>query len=142
MNDAAMTSERRENIDMKIAITVWNDRISPLCDSARSLLLVDIQDGRVVQRRYARFPDESAFHQAEALQESGVNLLICGAITSSLANLIESSGIRIQPFVTGKVTQVLNAFLTGHLSSDQFRMPGSNRKRRAGFQRQRRRHYL
>jgi len=123
---------------MKIAITAWNDRISPLCDSAGALLLADIEEGRILRRRVVRFPDAPAFHKAETLRDLGVELLICGAITQQLANLVESRGIRIMPFITGDLNQVLTGFLADRLASGRFCMPGANRQRRGQFKRRRR----
>jgi len=59
-----------------------------------------------------------------------------------LANVVEAQGIQIVPFVTGKVDQVLEAFLNDGLRSGEFYMPGRTGNRRARFHRRRRGHFL
>lgn len=109
---------------MKVALTVWEDRISPLFDSSRTLLIAEIRGGGVRGRRLMGFDCDSAFSRAERLDELGVKVLICGGISRFFASLIEAHRIRIIPFAAGPVEEVIEAFLSGRLSRKRFRMPG------------------
>ncbi|MCP4754300.1 MAG: dinitrogenase iron-molybdenum cofactor biosynthesis domain-containing protein [Proteobacteria bacterium] len=109
---------------MKAAITVWGDRLSPLCDSARNVLIVDIDNGKIVRRRSEPFQADTPFQQAVRLSDLEVEVLICGAISEPLANIIEAHGIRIVPFIAGNTNRVLEAHLVGELDSIEFQMPG------------------
>lgn len=109
---------------MKVALTVWEDRISPLFDSSRTLLIADIKARGVGEKRLEPFECDSAFSRAEKLDELGVKVLICGGISSFFASLIEAHHIRIIPFAAGAVDEVMEAYVTGNLSNKRFRMPG------------------
>ena len=109
---------------MKVALTVWENRISPLFDCARMLLIVDIVAGTETSRHFEPFHYESPFSRAAKLSDLGVKVLICGAVSDQFANIIETYGIRIVPFVAGGVDEVLDAYLTGGLYNAKFRMPG------------------
>ena len=109
---------------MKLALTVCENRISPLFDCARMLLIVDIVDRTSTGRHFEVLHYESPFFRAAKLSDLGVKVLICGAVSDQFANIIETYGIRIVPFVAGAVDEVLDAYLTVGLSDSKFRMPG------------------
>jgi len=118
---------------MNVALTVWENRISPLFDSTRMLLIVDIRKRNVIGKHLETFPYESPLSRAAKLADLDVNVLICGAISNLFANSIEIYGIRIIPFVAGTVDEVLDAYLTNTLSSSKFRMPGCKSKGEGDF---------
>lgn len=100
---------------MRVAITIWENRISPVADSAGEMLVVDIADGSIIRRRHERFADDSLFHRAERLSELCIGIFICGAISDFYSSLVEGYGIRLIPFAHGRVDEVLNQFLTSSL---------------------------
>ena len=114
----------REILEMKLALTVWENRISPVFDCAQTLLVVDITGDMPTGKHFEPFRYESPFSRATKLSDLGVKVLICGAVSDSFANIVETYGIRIIPFVAGAVDEVLDAYLTGGLYNAKFRMPG------------------
>lgn len=123
---------------MKIAIPVWDDYVSSVFDFAHRLLLVDIENGSEISRSEVSLKVESLPERAAKLKGLGVGVLVCGAISRALANMIAASGIQVLPFVTGRVDEVLQAYLTGQLMQPQFAMPGYWPGARKGFGRRRR----
>ena len=117
---------------MKLALTVCENRISPLFDCARMLLIVDIVDRTSTGRHFEVLHYESPFSRAAKLSDLAVKVLICGAVSDQFANIIETYGIRIVPFVAGAVDEVLDAYLTVGLSDSKFRMPGCRTGRDSG----------
>lgn len=109
---------------MKVAVTVWDERISPVFDSARTLLIVDIKNKRINQSSYTSFDPLFEARLTEELKQLGVEVLICGAISEIHSNLIEASAIRLIPFISGNVTQVLEAYAKGNPLAPSFLMPG------------------
>ena len=118
---------------MKIALAVWKNRISPVFDSSRVVVLVDIKNGLVTDKRYVHLKTELPSDRAMELVDWGVNVLICGAISQIFAYTIESNGIKIIPFVTGNVNRIIESYLCGLLNSQNFRMPGCGKKHRKRF---------
>ena len=88
---------------MKLAIPIWNDRISSAFDFAHRLLLVDIERSRETGRSEIPFPSESDPEKVNGLKSLGVEVLICGAISRSLASQVRASGIKVFPYVVGQV---------------------------------------
>jgi predicted Fe-Mo cluster-binding NifX family protein len=118
---------------MKIAIPVWQDKISGVFDFADKLTLAEIQDRTEKSRVELPMPDEPISQKAGRLKELDVDVLICGAISKPLAFLIISSGIKIIPFVSGEFDEVLRAYMDGRLTDSRFLMPGCRRGARKGF---------
>ena len=118
---------------MKVALTVWENRVSPLFDSASELLIADI-DGRGINKKYFEpFECESAFSRAARLDKLGVNVLICGGISDFYASLVEAHRIQIVPFATGTVDEVLKAYMSGNIYRKDYRMPGCETNRDKAF---------
>jgi len=118
---------------MKVALTVWENRISPLFDCARMLLIVEIVDRTETSRHFESFHYESPFSRAVKLSDMKIEVLICGAVSSQFANIIETYGIRIIPFVAGAVDEVLDAYLARGLCDSRFLMPGCKTRHDNGF---------
>jgi len=125
---------------MKIAIPVYGDNVSNVFDFAHRLLLVDIENGREVERCEVELKAESLPQRAGQLKSLGVDVLVCGAISQTLANMVTASGIQVLPYVTGRVDDILQAYLTSQLVQPQFTMPGYWPGARKGFRGWRRGH--
>ncbi|MBW2146873.1 MAG: NifB/NifX family molybdenum-iron cluster-binding protein [Deltaproteobacteria bacterium] len=115
---------------MKIALSVWEGRISPVFDTSRQLLVVDVEDGKPAFRSRERFRDEPPWRKIARLLEMDIEVLMCGAISRPLADRVSASGIRLIPFVAGNVEEVIDAYLSGALPGPRFLMPGFCRKGR------------
>jgi predicted Fe-Mo cluster-binding NifX family protein len=119
---------------MKIALTVWENRISPVFDVATMILLAEIQKGGVLNRQFVPFNPGVSWRLAEMLKEMGVSVLICGAISRIPANIISVSGIELIPFVSGETEKILDAYAKGNPIIPVFSMPGISKQcRRRGI---------
>ena len=123
---------------MKIAIPIYNGSISNVFDFAHRLLLVDIENGKEANRSEVALKKQSLSQRVGQLKSLEVDVLVCGAISQVLANMVTSSGIQVLPYVTGSIDDVLQAYLTGQLVKPEFSMPGCWPGARRGFGRRRR----
>jgi len=123
---------------MKLAIPIWNERVSSVFDFAHRLLLVDIERGREKGRSEITFPPGSDPEKVNGLKSLDVDILICGAISRSLATQVRATGIKLLPYVAGQADEVLKAYLTGRLIHPKYALPGSWPGARRGFCRRRR----
>ena len=114
---------------MKMALTVWGNRISPVFDAAHRLLVVEIENTRIINRHYEPFYPELPTHLAVRLVEMNVAVLICGAISEMPANILEANGIKLIPFITGDAGDVIDAYLKNIPFMPAFLMPGCSQKR-------------
>ncbi len=111
-------------IEMKVAITVWGNRISPVFDSAHTLLIADIENRKIIKRYYESFDPEISSHLVEKLELMDISILICGAISDVLAEIIASSKIELIPFISGSAFSILENFALERPIIPAFLMPG------------------
>jgi len=115
---------------MKIGIPIWGSRVSPVFDTARRLLVVDVADGKESSRTTENLHDTAVPGRAREIHSQGVDVLLCGAISRPLAGMIANYGITVMPWMSGDSEEVLSAYLTGTLSDERFAMPGCRGRRR------------
>jgi predicted Fe-Mo cluster-binding NifX family protein len=109
---------------MNVALTAWENRISPVFDSATSLLIAEIKNGEILSRRYESFDPAWMSHLTDRLCRLKVNALICGAISQAPASILEASGIRLISFVGGMIDDVLASYARDGRIKPEFIMPG------------------
>jgi predicted Fe-Mo cluster-binding NifX family protein len=117
---------------MKAALATWNGRVSPVFDVARQVLMLDVEDGRVRTRHEEALPGTDPRGQAARLAALGADVLICGAISRTMAELLAAANIRVIPFTAGGVEEVLAAWLAGSLPDPALSMPGCCGRMRRG----------
>jgi predicted Fe-Mo cluster-binding NifX family protein len=116
------------SIVMRIAVPVWNDRVSPVFDVARSVRVVDVNDGVATCVTHHKL--ENAL-RASKLVKLGVDLLICAAISTPLEATLRVSGIEVIPDTCGTVDKIVEAFVSGDTELAGFRSPGNTRSSRS-----------
>ncbi|MBF0112347.1 MAG: NifB/NifX family molybdenum-iron cluster-binding protein [Desulfamplus sp.] len=126
---------------MKIALTAWEDKISPVFDAAKTLLIVEIKDSKVVSRSVERFNQAIISNLADMLSRMSllkVDLLICGAISTVPAAIIEANGLKVISFISGNIEDVIAAYTKDESIRDDaiistFAMPGCGRRHRGNL---------
>ncbi|MDO9529862.1 MAG: NifB/NifX family molybdenum-iron cluster-binding protein [Syntrophales bacterium] len=109
---------------MKIAISVWGNSVSTVFDFADRLTIIDVEAGQIKNRSELKFIESAIISKAARLRELGVEVLVCGAISRPLGNMIMASGIKIIPFIKGAVDEVIEAYFAGRLLDAHFLLPG------------------
>lgn len=115
---------------MRVAIAVWKNRISPVFDVSRNILVLDIENGIVTGKHKEKFASDNSDHKLTRLAELRVQKLICGAISQPLADMLTSNGIKTLSFIAGDIVEVIAAYLAGSLPNPALSMPGCCRRRR------------
>ena len=105
-------------------MAVWEGRISPVFDTSRRMLVLEVEGGQVRSRKEHEIDGDDAFLKTSRLGELGISTLICGAVSVPLARWIAARGIRLIPFVGGGVEEVVAAFLAGALPNPALTLPG------------------
>ena len=114
---------------MKIGIPVWEDKISPVMDTACRLLVVEV-DGKREASRFETYLDvRGVTDRCFRIQGLGLDTLICGAISRPFCRGLMASGIKIIQGISGHPEDVLDAYLHGNLLDSRFLMPGFVKER-------------
>ena len=121
---------------MRVAIPVWQGRVSPVFDVATQVLIVDLDEGGEVGRRHESLAQMGIEQRSEWLAHLGVEQAICCAVSHGLEMLLRAHGIGVVARICGDVNDVLQAYREGSLESERFAMPGcrgGNRCRHRGM---------
>lgn len=113
---------------MTVAIPIWQQRVSPVLDAAARLLVVRRRRGRLTEHREITLGVLAPDALARSVAELGVDVLLCGAVSEGLRQVIELQGVQVVSHLCGEVETVLQAFLSGNLGREEFCMPGCWRR--------------
>ena len=113
---------------MILAVTIWNESISPVFEVSQTLVLFEVKDGLVTQKETIAVPSTNSFDKVKVLIELGVDTLICGALTRPIEKMILNQGLELHPFISGKLNEVITAWQENSLIPT-FKMPGCRRRR-------------
>lgn len=117
----------------KVAISIWNKRVSPVMDTAGQLLIFTTDDERQeVFKEIVPIPQSNISGRINYFVSKGITVLFCGAISHHFEQALRASGIEVQPFLGGNVDDIIIAYLNGTFQSSNFLLPGCRRARRRG----------
>ena len=109
---------------IRVAIPIFRSRVSPVLDSCTSVLLVDVEESRELERKEIYLDELSLTERVTLIQKSKVKTVICGGISDILQNMLRSSDIDLITGIAGEVDQVVAAYLSKGLDEPRFHMPG------------------
>jgi predicted Fe-Mo cluster-binding NifX family protein len=109
---------------MKIAVPIWNEKVSPVFDTASRLLLINKNNLSKVERFEIYISEQDISKRCLLIQGLKVNVLICGAISRPFSMMLISTGVKIISGISGLAEEVLKAYLHGSLSNSKYLMPG------------------
>lgn len=114
---------------MKFALPLWEDRISPVLDTAKRLLVVEVDKGKEATRSEVLIGEGDLSRRCLSICELEIDLLICGAVSLLFSRMLTASGVRLFPGISGKAGEVVQACIKGNLTDSRFCMPGCRRRR-------------
>ena len=112
---------------MRIAIPVWEGKVSPVFDTALRLLVVEAEDQGEISRFEIYLDEQDLSRRCFRMQGMEVDILICGAISRPFSRMLTASGIEVIREISGHAEEVLQAYLKGNLFHPKFLMPGCKR---------------
>ena len=111
---------------MKAAIPIWEEKVSPVLDTALKLLVIEVDHKKEISRFEVPLDEQNLSRRCSRIQALGVDTLICGAISRPFYRMLVAGGINVVPWVSGFAEDVLKAYLKGRLFDSRFLMPGCN----------------
>jgi predicted Fe-Mo cluster-binding NifX family protein len=111
---------------MKTAIPIWDGKISPVFDTASKLLIIQVEDKKETSRFEAHLDDQNLSRRCSRIQDLGIDVLICGAISRPFYRMLVAGGVNVIPWISGPAEDVLDAWMNGTLLDSRFLMPGCN----------------
>jgi len=109
---------------MRIAVPIWENKVSPVFDTASRLLIIEVKNQGEASRFETYLDEHDLYRKCFRIQNLGVDILICGAISRPYFRRLMATGVNIISGIAGHPEDVLKAFLQGTLSHSRFSMPG------------------
>lgn len=114
-----------------IAVSCWEDRISPMFESSRFLLLADDQSENPCDGTILFIGGTTLQQRISLMHQNEVQTLLCGALTEQCGLILEANGIRVIPWLTGEAKTLILALCSGHIDDEKFSLPGCHHLRMA-----------
>jgi predicted Fe-Mo cluster-binding NifX family protein len=109
---------------MRIAIPVWQGRVSPVFDVAKTIRVTDI-DTNGGEPSESEMHTINSAHPGTTLTDLEVDLLVCSAISAPLEAILWVSGIEVISDICGSPDEIIRAIAAGDNELGRFRSPGS-----------------
>ena len=109
---------------MRIAVPIWDDKVSPLLDTASKLLIIESETQKEVSRFEAFLLEKDIPRRYHFILGLNINVLICGGVSRQLSGMLTASEIKVISGISGPAEKVLDAYLQGVLLNSGFFMPG------------------
>ena len=114
---------------MRMAIPIWEDKISPVLDTALRLLIVEVDGRSESSRSVISLEEQDLMRRCLRIKGLGVDIIICSAISQPFLKMLKAGGIEIIPEISGTPEDVLQAYMKGNLFSPKYMAPWCNRNR-------------
>jgi predicted Fe-Mo cluster-binding NifX family protein len=115
---------------MRVALPLWNGRVSPVFDVAKRIRLYEVEKGEITGLSEHLLEEDG---RSMALSSLGVDVLICAAISWPLETTLWLAGVEVIAEVCGPVDEVIGAYLRGSTALKQFHSPGHRKHDRGHF---------
>jgi predicted Fe-Mo cluster-binding NifX family protein len=102
---------------MKIAIPIFENRISPRFDFSPEMWVIEVERGKVVGQEKFSTANLNLPQRLEQISSNGVDKLICGGIDGLSRDQLGSRGIDVVQDITGDADIVFDLFMRGRLRS-------------------------
>lgn len=112
----------------RIALPVFHARMSPVLDTCTRVLIVDLDEGRVLNQEVATLGSLSLAERAETLRGWRVHHVICAGVSDLMVKFLEGKRIRLTSGIAGNMEEILAAYRENRLDDPVFAMPGREGK--------------
>ena len=100
---------------MKIAIPIYENRISPRFDYSPEMWIVEVERGELVGQEKFSTANLNLAQRLQQVTSNGVDKLICGGIDSFSRNQLGNRGIDVVQDVMGDAGIVIDLLMRGRL---------------------------
>ena len=102
---------------MRVAIPVFQSKISPRFDSTQEFVLLEIEKSKVLKREDLSTKGWPLSAKLQQIVDLSVDTLICGGIDLESMQQLNFSGIKVYSWITGEVDDVVTCYLSRGLES-------------------------
>jgi predicted Fe-Mo cluster-binding NifX family protein len=109
---------------MKIAIPIDGNDVATVLDFAREIMVFTYGPDSTLHKERLSLPLHIPSLHAQKLLDLSIDMLICGAISDSVAAMIWHQGIDILPGLSGRPDTIVYEFFAGRNRLSAYMLPG------------------
>jgi len=104
---------------MRVAVACDSGYVSQHFGRCSEYRLFDVEDGKIVGETTLKSPGHEPGVLPRLLASHGVNCVIAGGMGPSAVNLFRQNNVQVLTGASGKVEEVVNAYLDGTLQLNE-----------------------
>jgi predicted Fe-Mo cluster-binding NifX family protein len=108
----------------RVAIPLFQDRISPVLDSCRRVMVVDIDNGQIIKRTAIVMDKMSLTERVEAFSRWKVDKIVCAGVSDLMCKYLSGKKIVLKNGIAGQFEEIIQAYICNRLDDECFLMPG------------------
>ena len=108
----------------RVAIPVFESRISPVLDSCQHMVIVDIENGREIRRQELTLEKMTLHERIEVMVRWGVRKIICAGVSDVMCRFLAGKKIVHVSGIAGELEKIIKAYICHRLDDACFVMPG------------------
>ena len=108
----------------RVAIPVFESRVSPVLDSCHRMVVVDIEKGREMSRQELNLEKMSIHERIEVMARWGIRKIICAGVSDIMCRFLAGKNIALVSGIAGELEKIINAYICNRLDDACFIMPG------------------
>lgn len=113
----------------KVAIPIFQSRVSPVFDTCKHLLVIAINEESILDRENVFLGDMPLNERCSIFEKLGISVIICGGISETFGKMLKRTRLEMIHGIAGDVEDVLSAFLDDCLENPKFYMPGYKQRK-------------
>jgi predicted Fe-Mo cluster-binding NifX family protein len=113
---------------MKIAIPIWEDKVSPVFDTAVRLLVIECKDKQEVSRLLYHIGEEDLSWKCHRIKELEPDVIICGAVSYLFLNMLRAADLPVIQQISGRIEEIIEAYLKDDSYNSRYLMPGCRKQ--------------
>ena len=110
----------------RVAIPVFESRVSPVLDSCQRMVVVDIEEGCEIRRQELNLDKMSIHERIEVMVRWGIRKIICAGVSDVMCRFLASKNITLVSGIAGELERIINAYICNRLDDACFMMPGKH----------------
>jgi len=113
---------------MKLLLTDWQGRISPVFDSAGHFMYVQIENQEIVKKELLSIPFDDIQSRIKIIKKIRPDFIVCGAISCFYERLILDMNIQLISRIKGETNLIVKSMAENTFQKENHIMPGCRGK--------------
>jgi predicted Fe-Mo cluster-binding NifX family protein len=114
----------------RVAIPVFESRVSPVLDSCQRIVVVDFENGREIRRQELSLEKMSVHERIEVMVRWGIRKIICAGVSDVMCRFLAGKNIVLVSGIAGELEKIINAYICNRLDDACFIMPGKRNEKK------------